>query len=310
VFSIYHFPEGIVISPESKVLEKHGFEEYKLLRDTVSHFDKILVSLRRNAIYFAFTIFAVAITALTLNIPSDLPYNLKKIDLSIALIIIDLLVILSFLYLEDHYRYYLLKIVEVATEYEKELGLGVKLKECDQYNPRDYPNCHKLASISKCLKCLHDNGMEKHIRAAHFNIYALLLALGFVALNGLIFVRIDLSFKEFFLSMILILLVVICSPILYVELNIKKQKANCEFDNNSLYYILSIFLFMLLMYLFYFFIFNADKTTGFIVSCFVAFLISAAIFLVLVFPNKISKIMSSGLEILKTYLTMVKNMVS
>lgn len=141
-------------------------------------------------------------------------------------------------------------------------------------------------------------------------MYALLLALGFVALNILIFIRISLPFKESFLSMIIILLVVIFSPILYVELNIKKQKENCEFDNNSLYYISSIFLFWLLMYLFYFFIFDADKTIGFIVSCFVAFLISSAIFLILVFPNKISKIISSGLEILKTYLSMVKNMVS
>ncbi len=91
-----------------------GFEEYKLSRETVTHFDKILINLRKNAIYFSFTIFAAAIAAMSFNIPTDI--YLKNIDLSIAFVIVELLVVLFFLFLEYHYRYYLLKIAEVATE--------------------------------------------------------------------------------------------------------------------------------------------------------------------------------------------------
>lgn len=227
--------------------------------------------------------------------------------MSIILVIIDLLVILSFLYLEGHYRYYLLKIAEAATEYERELDLGVKLKECDQY--RNNPLCDR-SSISKCLKCMHDNGMEQHIKTAHFIIYALLLAIGFAALNGLLFIKIKLPFMEFITSLLIILLIAIGSPILYIKLNIKKQKENDEFNNNSLFYILSILFFMLLTYLFYYFIFHADNNikfsiinitvSSFMLSYFGAFLFSVVIFLALIFRNKISKIQSCVRKITKT----------
>jgi hypothetical protein len=189
---------------------KLRFEEYKIFRDTITHFDKILINLRKNAIYFSFTIFAAAIAAISFNIPTYIP--LKTIDLSIAFIIVELLVVLFFLFLEAHYRYYLLKIAEAATEYERELELGVKLEKCDCNE-----NCDKSASISKCLKCQHDGEMEHHIRAAHFYIYAFLLAIGFVALNILIFFRIklyfnqDIHFNEFILPLIITMLIAVVS---------------------------------------------------------------------------------------------------
>lgn len=256
---------------------KLRFEEYKLFRDTITHFDDMLINLRKNAIYFSFTLFAAAIAAISFNIPTYIP--LKTIDLSIAFIIIELLLVLFFLFLETHYRYYLLKIAEAATEYETKLELGIKL-DCDCNE-----KCDKSATISKCLKCQHGE-MEHHIRAAHFYIYAFLLAIGFVALNILIFFRIKIYFyqninlNEFVVPFIIITLIAAVSPILYVHLNSKKQKAIIDiFDNNYIIYIISIILFMALTYLFYY------LSRSFNISYLLALPISVVIFVVLGFRN-------------------------
>lgn len=268
---------------EENKIKNRQFEEYKLLRDTISHFDRILVSLRRNTIYFAFTIFAAAITATGLGKSDKVLYEFTGIDLSIVLIIIGLLVVVSFFFLENHYRYYLLKIVEIAERSEEILDLGVRIT-CEQN-----PKCER-ASISKCLKCMHDNGMEMLIRTAHFNLYALLLGIGFVILNMLLFIKINLSYKEFLIYSITTLSIAFGSFWLYINLNIKNQKEKCVFNSKAHHYIISIFLFIILTYIFYKFIFETNTNTipnfSFAISYFAALFISFIIFCMLIFKNK------------------------
>ena len=57
------------------------FEEYKLYRVTIIHFDKILLTIRRSTIVLAFIIFGLAVETLrTTNVPFGLKLllNMKK----------------------------------------------------------------------------------------------------------------------------------------------------------------------------------------------------------------------------------------
>ncbi len=105
-------------------------EEYKLLRKTTIHFDKILHNIRKNAIFCAFLLFGLAIEAL--RTAEILPYGLKPIYLAIGLVLIELLMVLCFYYLEGHYRIYLLIIANITSKYEEKLNFGIVLNENDK----------------------------------------------------------------------------------------------------------------------------------------------------------------------------------
>jgi hypothetical protein len=215
----------------------------------------MLINIRKNAIYFTFTIFAAAMTVITFKIPEGIPFR-DPIDLSIVLILMEIPLILAFYFLEAHYRYYLLKIVQTAVEYENELNLGVKVEDCKYL--RYKKDCNKFASISKCLKCLHDNGMESHIRSANFNIYVYLLGAGFVTLNFLITVKIGLSLGEILGFFSVTILLTIGILYFYTSQSTKKYEGDNEFNNNSWNYFIPIIAFMVLTYLFYYLLLNSD----------------------------------------------------
>ena len=65
-------------------------EEYKLLRKTAIHFDKILHNIRKNTIFCAFLLLGLAIEAL--RTAEFLLYGLEPIYLAIGLVLIELLV--------------------------------------------------------------------------------------------------------------------------------------------------------------------------------------------------------------------------
>ncbi len=227
----------------------------------------MLINIRKNAIYFSFTIFAAAATVITVMIPDNLPYKdsfpfRDSIDLSIALILIAFPFVFVFYYLEKHYRYYLLKIVDTASEYEETLELGVLLSKKCEYHNKHTP-CNMVASISKCLKCLHDYGMEAHIKSANFNIYAFLLAIGFIALNFLIAIKIGVSRQENLQFTIVTALFTIFLLIRYATRPPKNQAGNNDIDNNSWVYRIPLIVFMGLTYLIFYFIFNLDINKSF-----------------------------------------------
>ena len=222
---------------------KIQFEEYKLLRDTAIHFDKILLDIRKITIFLAFIIFGLIAEALRIN-------SVKFVDLAITLVLIELLMVMIFFYLEKHYRTYLVKISKIAIHYENELNLGFKLDNCDD---RKEGICDdQKMCISKCLKCAHDQGMNIFIRIAHLNIYTSLLTLGFLTFNVLMGIKIGLSFEETLIYSIVVGLIVFLSFIIFALRNIKKQTKKDGFYDEFYVYLISIMLFVALTYLIYY----------------------------------------------------------
>lgn len=259
-------------------VDKLLFEEYKLFRDTAIHFDKILMGIRKSTISLAFIIFGLA--AETFRI-SNLPLG-SPIDLAIVLILIELLMVMSFFYLEFHYRFYLVKITTVAAEYEEKLGLGIELKDCDL-------KCDDMrAGISKCLSCIHNRGMTFFTRVAHFNIYTSLLSLGLVAFTALMGIKIGLSSKEVFTYTFITGLIAFGSSIVYVLRDIRKQKEKYRLDDTFSVYLVSIISFVALTYILYYreFIEFSIQNMKFAWSFFEALFISIIIFLIYGFIRK------------------------
>ena len=75
--------------------EQMRIEEYKLLRKTTIHFDKILHNIRKNTILCAFFLFGLSIEAL--RSAEILSEGGNPGDLSIGLVLIELLMVLCFL---------------------------------------------------------------------------------------------------------------------------------------------------------------------------------------------------------------------
>ncbi|MCZ7398414.1 MAG: hypothetical protein O8C62_01825 [Candidatus Methanoperedens sp.] len=247
---------------------KLQFEEYKLFRDTTKHFDQILIDIRKSTITLAFILFGAA--AETFRI-TNMPSGLNQIDLAIALVLIELLIVMAFFYLEFHYRFYLVKIADIATEYEKKLGLGIELEKCDDLSCGDM-----RAGISKCLKCIHENGMAFSTRVAHFNIYTSLLSLGLVAFYTLMGIKIGITFKEILPYSIIIGLIAFGSSIVYGLRSIRKRKIKDGLNDTFNVYLLSIIFFVAFTYILYYYIMNLN----FFSSFFGALIISIIIFLV------------------------------
>lgn len=269
------------------MIVNRNFEEYKLFRDTAKNFDQILLDIRKSTITLAFILFGAA--AETLRIPS----SKSKYDLAIVIVLIELLMVLTFYYLENHYRQYLVNIVTIAAEYENKLNLGIELNKC-QFSDKGecdiYDN--KKVGISKCLKCMHDRKMDFFSQIAHFNIYATLLNIGFVALNVLILLKIGLYPKEIIVYSIIIGIITFGSTILFGLRNIKKQydiskRKAVIFDDTLFVYLSSIISFGALIYIFY----NSNKILDFLnlninirfaLSFSYALIISSIFFIVLI----------------------------
>ncbi|NJD78520.1 MAG: hypothetical protein FIB08_15740 [Candidatus Methanoperedens sp.] len=273
----------------------------------------MLINIRKNVIYVAFTIFAAAMTVITFKIPEGLPFK-NPIDLSIILILMGFPLILAFYFLEAHYRYYLQKIVQTADKYEGELKLGVTIEDCKCFNFNK--GCNKVASISKCLKCLHDYGMESHIRSANFNIYAYLLGVGFITLNFLISIKIGLTTIEILRFSIVTVAFTISILYLYTSRSIKKYEEKNELDKSSWVYHIPIILFLGFTYYFYYRTFNPDINIMSFVSIFVrdnfsyfnlpyikALVFSSITFLALNYRKKILNIISCAIKTVETHLT-------
>ena len=168
---------------------KLQFEEYKLFRGTAIHFDKVLLTIRTSTITLAFILFGLA--AETFRI-TNITFEFA-VRLALLLVLIELLMVMSFFYLEFHYRFYLTKIAKISSEYEETLGLGIKLKKCNFNCDGGNFNCDGRAGISKCLTCVHEHGMALFTRVAHFNIYTSLLSMGLVAFTALMGIENHLS---------------------------------------------------------------------------------------------------------------------
>lgn len=262
---------------------KIQFEEYKLLRDTAIHFDKILLDIRKITIFLAFIIFGLIAEALRIN-------SVKFVDLAITLVLIELLMVMIFFYLEKHYRTYLVKISDIAVHYEKELDFGIKFDDCDD---RKVGICDdKKVGISKCLKCVHDQGMGIFIRIAHLNVYTSLLTLGFLTFNVLMGIKIELSFEEILIYSIVMGLIVFLSFIIFALRNIKKQTEEDKFYDDFPVYLISIMLFVALTYLIYYWRFPDISIANikFLCSFVVALIISVFFFFIYgVFNKKINE---------------------
>lgn len=259
------------------------FEEYKLFRETVIHFDKILLDIRKITISLAFIIFGLIAEVLRISI-------VKFVDLAITLVLIELLMVMIFYYLEKHYRVYLVKIANIASQYEEKLDLGIELDNCD--NRKEGICDDKKVGISKCLKCIHDQKMSIFIRIAHLNIYTSLLALGFLTFNVLMGIKIDLSFEEILIYSILMGLIVFLSFIIFALRNIKKQTEEDKFYDDFSVYLISITLFVALTYLIYYCKYLAISTVDilFLFSFFMALIISVVFFFIYgFFKNKLDK---------------------
>lgn len=105
---------------------------------------------------------------------------------------------------------------------------------------QDWREC----KISKCLKCLHDNGMDNSfIRSANFNIYAYLLGIGFITFNYLMSIKIGLPEEE---KLRFLMVSIIFT--FYILYRYTKQSEN---DSKSLVYQVTIFIFMAVTYIIY-----------------------------------------------------------
>lgn len=183
------------------------FGEYQLIRETAIHFDKILLDIRKNTVVIAFIIFGLIVETFRVK---NVLYGLKPIDLAIALTLIEFLMVLTFFYLERHYRIYLLKIAKLAVEYEKVLGLSKDGVGMD--------------GVSRCLNRVHDEKMDLWSRIAHFNIFTFLMVMGLLAFSMLMELRIGLSFKDILSYSVIVFIILFSVFVIYGLRNIKKQK--------------------------------------------------------------------------------------
>ncbi len=191
-----------VVDDETKKLL---FGEYRLIRETAIHFDKILLDIRKSTVIIAFIIFGLVVEIL--RVKNDISYG---IDLAIAFIAIEFLMVLIFFYLERHYRIYLVEITQLAAEYESLLGFSK-----DGGIGKD--------GVSKCLNHLHE-GMDLWERIAHFNIYTCLMGMGLLAFSILMELRIGLSFIEILFYSSIISIILFFVFVVYALRNIKKHK--------------------------------------------------------------------------------------
>lgn len=261
---------------------KLQFEEYKLFRETVIHFDKVLLTIRTSTITLAFIIFGLAVETFRIT---NIPFGLTAIDLALILVLIELLMVMFFFHLEFHYRFYLTKIANIASEYEEKLKLGIELKNC-------HLTCDdKRASISKCLACIQ-RGMAFFTRVAHFNIYTSLLSLGLVAFTALMGIKINLSLQEISIYTIIMGLIAFGSFIVYGKRNISKQKGESRLDDNFNAYLLFIISFVILAYILYYkeFIEFSLQNMKFAWAFFEALAISIIIFCVYGLRKKIKEL--------------------
>ncbi len=162
------------------------------------------------------------------------------------------------------------KITAIAAKYEDQLGLGIELKDCDL-------DCNeKIAGISKCLACIHNQKMAFFTRVAHFNIYASLLSLGLVAFNALMGFKIELSIKEILMYSFITGLIAFGSMFVYGLRSIRKQNKPDKLEDNFNVYLFSIISFVAFTYILYYSIMNRNFAPSF----FVALGISIIIFFV------------------------------
>ena len=222
---------------------KLQFEEYKLFRYTAIHFDKILLNIRRSTIISAFIIFGLAVETFRIT---SVPFGLNAVDLAIVLVLIELLMVMSFFHLEFHYRFYLIQISKIASEYEEKLGLGIKLEKCG------FTCDDNRVGLSKCLTCIHGNGMAFFTRVAHFNIYTSLLFMGLVSFTALMGIKIHLSFNEILIYTIITGLIAFSISIVYPLRDIRKQNEKYRFDDTFFVYLVSIISFVMLTYILYY----------------------------------------------------------
>ncbi|KAF5427676.1 MAG: hypothetical protein C5S41_01205 [Candidatus Methanomarinus sp.] len=263
--------------------EQMRIEEYKLLRKTTIHFDKILHNIRKNTILCAFFLFGLSIEAL--RSAEILSYGLKPVYLSIGLVLIELLMVLCFFYLEDHYRTYLLIIANVTSKYEEKLNFGIVLNENDTICKLKCDD--NRVTISKCLTCKHNDEMNFITRVAHYNLYTVLLTLGFLALSILVQIEIGLSLIKTFLYSITTAIIIYMSFLIYALRNIKNQNKKDKFDDEFIVYLTSIILFIILPYI-------SNYTIGkhiysdvpFFLSFLIALVVSIIVFFVFSFKKK------------------------
>lgn len=244
------------------------FEEYKLLRETVIHFDKILISIRKIVIFLAFVIFGLTIDTIK-NAGVSFKLNgidIKGIDLSIALILVEILMVLCFFYLENHYRAYLILIANIAIEYEKKLDLGIDLKNNDIFFGLKLNK--KKWGISQSLKYLHDSKMDFIERIAHYNIYTSLLSLGFTALSILLIIKNE-SINDSMSLITLLIMGIIIFTVFYIYglRNIKKQEDEHTLHDNFMAYLIFIIALIIVTL-------NFSIIIGLIVGVFVFFVYS------------------------------------
>ena len=224
------------------------FGEYQLIRETAIHFDKILLDIRKGAVTIAFIIFGLAVE--TFRVKSVL-YGLEPIDLAIAFALIEFSMVLTFFYLERHYRIYLLKIAKLAAEYEDRLGLS---KDGDI----------GMDGVSRCLNRVHDEKMDLWSRIAHFNIFTSLMAMGLLAFSILWEFKIDvLSFEEILFYSSIICIILFLGFVVYGLRNIKKQKDGEDIlHDDFIVYLFSMVVFVILPYIL-FFLFSYDFASSF-----------------------------------------------
>ncbi len=251
--------------------EKLLFGEYQLIRETAIHFDKILLDIRKIAVTIAFIIFGLAVE--TFRVENVL--YVEPIDLAIVFTMLEFLMVLIFFYLERHYRMYLVKISELAVEYENMLGLNTG------------GDTGKIG-VSKCLECVHDS-MDIWERIAHFNVYTFLLAMGFLAFSILMELRIGLSLEEVALYSFVVFIILFLSFIIYVRRNIKKQKdGEDRMHDDFIVYIVSVVIFIISPSI-SFYIFNNDFASSF---CWALIISIIFFFLFGLCKNKIEEIIS------------------
>ncbi len=210
--------------------EKLLFGEYQLIRETAIHFDKILLDIRKSTVIIAFIIFGLVVETFRVE---NVLYGLKPIDLAIAITWIEFLMVLTFFYLERHYRIYLLKITKLAAEYEDMLGLS-----------KD--GGLGVDGISRCLNRVHDEKMDLWSRIAHFNTYTFLMAMGLLAFSILMELRIGLSLEEVRYYSFFVFIILFSVFVVYALRNIKKQKdGEYRMHDDFMVYLLSAVVFIL-----------------------------------------------------------------
>lgn len=237
--------------------EKLLFGEYRLIRETAIHFDKILLDIRKSTVIIAFIIFGLVVETFRVK---NVLYGLKPIDLAIAVTWIEFLMVLTFFYLERHYRIYLLKITKLAAEYEDMLGLS-----------KD--GGIGVDGVSRCLNRAHDEKMDLWSRIAHFNIFTFLMTMGLLAFSILMELRIGLSLEVVACYSFVVFIILFLSFIIYALRNIKKQKDGEDgMYDEFIVYLVSMAIFIISPYILFFW-FNITYVVSFLVALFISFII-------------------------------------